>query len=97
MATLEEALRRLDGAIGLLEATVTRRLDLERRRADLETELQLMQDDRARLAAELDGTTARLQRVEATADEVGRRVDLAALAIQQVLETADVPEPADRT
>ena len=50
MTSLDDALKRLDTALGLLEASFTRRLDAERRRGDLETELQVMQDDRARLA-----------------------------------------------
>jgi chromosome segregation ATPase len=83
--SLDTAVRRLESALGLLEAAATRRLDAERRRADLETELQLMQDDRARLAVELDGTIARLQRFEAAADDVGRRVRRAAGAIREVL------------
>ena len=81
----DDAMRRLEGALGLLEAAVTRRLEAERRRGDLETELQLMQDDRARLAAELDGTVARLRRVEAVANDVRRRVDRAIRAIRDVL------------
>ena len=48
--TLDEAMKRLDRALGLLEASVSRRMDAEKRRGGLETELQLMQDDRARLA-----------------------------------------------
>jgi predicted nucleic acid-binding Zn-ribbon protein len=82
---LDTATRRLEGALGLLEAAATRRLEAERRRADLETELQIMQDDRARLAVELDGTVARLHRVEAAANDVGRRVERALGAIRDVL------------
>jgi hypothetical protein len=85
---LEEALRRLDSALAALEAATGRRLEAERRRGDLETELALMQDDRARLAVELDGTLARLNRLEATADDVGRRVDRAIGAIRTVCERA---------
>ena len=44
--TLDEAMKRLDRALGLLEASVSRRMDAEKRRVGLETELQLMQDDR---------------------------------------------------
>jgi predicted nucleic acid-binding Zn-ribbon protein len=82
-------MRRLDGALGLLEAAVTRRLEAERRRGDLETELQIMQDDRARLAGELDAALARLDRVEAAAQDVGRRVTRAAGAIREVVTRTD--------
>jgi len=87
--SLDDAVKRLDAALGLLEAAVTRRLEAERRRGDLETELQIMQDDRARLAVELDGTLARLHRVEAAASDVGRRVERAASVIRDVLGHAN--------
>ena len=86
---LDEALRRLEGAVGLMEASVARRIEIERRRGDLETELQLMQDDRARLAVDLDGTLARLRRHEAAAADVGHRVERAVAAIEDVLARAE--------
>jgi hypothetical protein len=86
---LDDAVRRLEAALGLLEAVVARRLEAERRRGDLETELQIMQDDRARLAVELDGTVARLHRIEAAASDIGRRVERAAGAIREVLGRAE--------
>ncbi len=90
--SLDDALKRLDGALDLLEASVARRLDAERRRGDLETELQIMQDDRSRLAVELDAALARLHRVEAAADDVGERIQRAMGAVRDVLAQAD---PAD--
>ena len=87
--SLDEAMRRLDGALGHLEAAVSRRLDAEKSRGDLETELQIMQDDRARLAGELDGTLSRLTRAEAAAADVGVRVQRAMGAIRDVLARAD--------
>ncbi len=89
---LDDALSRLDGALGLLEVAVARRLDAERRRGDLETELQIMQDDRARLAVELDAALARLHRVETAADDVGRRIQRAMGAVRDVLAQADPAE-----
>ncbi|HEY8384501.1 MAG TPA: DUF4164 domain-containing protein [Microvirga sp.] len=87
--TLDEALKRLENALGLLEASVSRRLDTEKRKGDLETELQIMQDDRARLAVELDGALTRLHRVEAAAEDVGGRVRRAIGAIEEVLAAAE--------
>jgi predicted nucleic acid-binding Zn-ribbon protein len=95
-ASLEDAMRRLDGAIGQLEAAVSRRLEVERRRGDLETELQIMQDDRARLAVELDGATARLNRAESAAKDVGERVQRAVGSIQDVLAHIDHEPPQRR-
>ncbi|MCG7394333.1 DUF4164 domain-containing protein [Microvirga sp. ACRRW] len=85
---LDDAMKRLDAALGLLEASVSRRLDAEKRRGSLETELQLMQDDRSRLAEELDGALTRVQRYEAATDDVGQRVQLAILSVQTVLAQA---------
>ena len=93
-ASLDNALKRLESALGLLEAAATRRLEAERRRGDLETELQIMQDDRARLAVELDGAMARLHRVEAATSDIGRRVERAAGAIREVLGRAGANEAA---
>ena len=81
-------MKRLDRALGLLEVSVSRRLEAEKRRGSLDTELQLMQDDRARLAVELDGALTRLHRFEAAADDVSRRVRLAIGAVQTVLAQA---------
>lgn len=87
--SLDDAMIRLDSALSQLEAASQRRLEAERRRGDLETELTLMQDDRARLAAELDGTMARLSRVEGAANDVGKRLDRAMGTIRDVIETAE--------
>jgi len=86
---LDDALKRLDTALGLLEASVTRRLDAEKRRGDLETELQIMQDDRVRLAAELEGAGERLKRLEVVTDDVGERVRRSAAVIQTILDDAE--------
>jgi predicted nucleic acid-binding Zn-ribbon protein len=94
-STLDDAMKRLENALGLLEASVSRRLDLEHRRGDLETELQIMQDDRARLAVELDGALSRLHRFEAATDDIGHRVRLAIESIQDVLAQADEVEPGE--
>ncbi|HEX2553969.1 MAG TPA: DUF4164 domain-containing protein [Microvirga sp.] len=90
--SLDDALARLDGALDLLEVAVVRRLEAERRRGDLETELQIMQDDRSRLAVELDAALARLHRVETAADDVGRRIQRAMGAVRDVLAEAGPAE-----
>lgn len=84
-AMLNAALERLETAVAGLERAAARRLELEQRRGDLETELSLMQDDRARLAVELDGALARLERLEAAADDVSRRVERAMGAVKTVM------------
>jgi predicted nucleic acid-binding Zn-ribbon protein len=91
-AAVEDALRRLQTALGALEVTIGRRLDVEHRRGDLETELQLMQDDRARLAVELESTSARLNRVETATDHIERRLHKAVGTIRDVLSRAETSE-----
>ena len=94
-ASLDDALRRLDGALGQLELAVSRRVEHERRRGDLETELQIMQDDRARLAVDLDGTTAKLGRLEAVTDDLGKRVSRALTHVAEVLAKAETRATRD--
>lgn len=91
---VDKALARLDGALAQLEAAARRRVEAERGRANLETELALMQDDRARLAAELDGATARLGDVETAAADVDQRLQRAMNVIGAVIERAQVDGPA---
>ena len=92
---LDHALSRLDGALGQLEAAARRRLEAERGRANLETELTLMQDDRARLAVELDGTMAKLGHVQGAAEEVDRRLDKAMTALHEMVARAETPDGAE--
>ncbi len=92
---LDQALSRLDNALGQLEAAARRRLEVERGRANLEAELTLMQDDRARLAVELDGTMARLGQVQGVAEEVDRRIDRAMTALTGLIETVEARPDAD--
>ncbi|GJD50728.1 hypothetical protein OPKNFCMD_3473 [Methylobacterium crusticola] len=90
-AAVDDALRRLEASVVLLEAAVARRLDAEHSQGDLETELALMRDDRARLAAELDGATARLADVQSAADEVEHRLGRAIGTVEGVLSRAGDP------
>lgn len=82
---LTAAFARLDAALGRLEASVAHRFEAERDPSDIETELAIMGEDRARLAAELDAASARLAQVEATAGDVGLRLGRAIEAVEGVL------------
>lgn len=82
---IDNALLRLDTALTRLEAAVTRRFEAERDPSELETELAIMGEDRARLAAELDAASARLVQVEAAADDVEQRLGRAIHAVEGVL------------
>lgn len=84
-SAFETALKMLDTSLGQLEGAAQRKLDLERRRGDLETELAIMQDDRSRLATDLDGALSRLRHVETAASDAVQRLDRAMLAIHSAL------------
>ena len=94
---LAGALARLQGALGQLDLAVGRHFDAGTRQNDLEIELGVMQEDRARLAAELERASARLAQVEATSDFVGRRVRLAVATIQTVIARSDAPAALGRS
>lgn len=95
-SSFENAIKILDASLAQLETAAHRKLDLERRRGDLETELAIMQDDRSRLAVDLDGTMARLRHVETAADGALQRLDRAMLNIRSVLGDDAGAESAER-
>jgi hypothetical protein len=83
------ALRRLESAVGVLEAASARVLDQRRTGADREAEIAMLSDDRARLAEELDHSNARTSRLESTNRDVARRLDVAIDTIRDVLNSSD--------
>lgn len=85
MASIDDAMARLDTVLALLEAAVARRLEADDKDGDRETELALMLEDRARLADELDAASARLARMTATTGAVERRLDRAIGTVEGVL------------
>ena len=90
---LEPSLKRLRAALDLLEAAVERRIRQDGARGDIQEELALMQDDRARLAVELDGALDRNRQLLTANTEAGRRLSRAGAAIRAVLERAPRDEP----
>lgn len=82
---LDGALARLGKAIDKLEAVLVRR-ERERKSAKaLEEELQILFQDRARLAHELDRVKARASRLDAVSAEVAGRLDAVMANIGTVL------------
>ncbi|PWB82611.1 MAG: hypothetical protein C3F11_11025 [Methylocystaceae bacterium] len=81
----DDAMRRLSAALEQLETTTARRIEAELSHADLEEELAVMQDDRSRLALELDAALAQKIALEKTRDEVLTRLDRTSLGIRAVL------------
>ncbi len=91
---LQEALSRLANALDQLEAAGERRAIADRVRADLEDELAVMQDDRARLAVELDGSLARSRALGLANDDARLAVERASASVRAVLEAAAREEEA---
>ena len=84
--TIEAALRQLDDAIGRLDAAVSRRIAAEGDLADLTEQFARMEEDRARLAQDLDEEAARAGRLEDANKEVSRRLVTAMESIRGVLD-----------
>ena len=82
---LELSLRRLAAAVDQLERAAERRMRLDDTRANAEEEFALMQDDRSRLAVELDAALDRSRALEAASVNAGERLEHAAQAIGQVI------------
>lgn len=82
---LDAALRRLAMALDRLEASGERLAKADAARGNLEEELAVLQDDRSRLAVELDGAIARANALELANEEVGRRLKHASEEIRAVL------------
>jgi hypothetical protein len=82
---IDKALARLSASLNLLETTVARRLENELSLADLEEELAVMQDDRGRLAMELDAELSKSSALEKARDDVLRRLEHASEGIKSVL------------
>jgi hypothetical protein len=87
---LKAALRRLAAALDQLDAASERRVKADLLRSNLEEELTVLQDDRSRLAVELDGAVARSNALEVANEEVARRLKSASATIREVLAAAEV-------
>ncbi|WP_131195703.1 DUF4164 family protein [Lichenihabitans psoromatis] len=86
---LEDALARLAAAVDHLEAAAERQADAIAARGDLEEEFLVLQDDRSRLAVELDGALARSRTLLAATTDVSARLDRAGATVETVLAHLD--------
>jgi hypothetical protein len=86
---LEDAIARLDSALKQLARKVALRIEHDHANAELEEELAIMQDDRARLALELDAALGRAAVLEKAREEVLCRLDAAGAGIVAALEGAN--------
>ena len=83
--SLQRALQRLNGALDALDAAAERRAEADAARADSEAEYAVMQDDRSRLAVELDAALARARTLDRVAGDVAARVERAGAAVRGIL------------
>ena len=82
---LEAALKRLSAALDHLDAASDRRARADAARGDLEDELTIMQDDRSRLAMELNTALARIESLDLAHREAERRLERAGATIRAAL------------
>ena len=85
---IDMALKGLNTALDHLEAALHRHGQGELARANLQEELAILQDDRSRLAIELDGSRARGKTLVLATEEVGQRLKRATSTIAAVLAHA---------
>jgi len=86
-SAIDGAVKRLALALDALDAAVERRRDSDRSEETLGAQVQALGLDRTRLAAALDGQTARSRRLEVTNREIASRLDAAMASIQSVLNS----------
>jgi Domain of unknown function (DUF4164) len=93
---IDAALERLSRALDLLEQAAEARSEADSRRAGRDEAISVLEDDRSRLAVELDGALARNRSLEHAADEVARRLEAARATVENLLGAAESGKPAAR-
>jgi hypothetical protein len=86
-SVIDAAVKRLALALDALDAAVERRVDADRSEDALAAQVHSLGLDRTKLAAALDGETARSRKLESTNREIAERLDNAIASIQSVLRT----------
>jgi hypothetical protein len=85
-SAIDSAVKRLAFALDGLDAAAERRREADRSEEGLASQLHALGVDRTKLAAALDGETARSRRLESTNREIAQRLDAAIATIQSVLD-----------
>jgi hypothetical protein len=85
MDSLETSLKRLTSAVEALEWATDLRMRHDEARASTQEEFALMQDDRSRLAVELDAAVDRSRTLESANAEAAKRLARAAQTVERVL------------
>ena len=90
---LDLSLKRLAAAIDLLERAAERRMRHDDTRANAEEEYALMQDDRSRLAVELDAALDQSRALERASAQASERLASAAETIGRIIDRMGPPAP----
>lgn len=85
-SAVDTAVKRLALALDALDASVERRRDADGTAAALAAQVHSLGMDRSKLAAALDGETARTRKLESTNREIAERLDSAIASVQSVLD-----------
>ena len=85
MDSVEISLKRLASAVEALEWATDLRMRHDEARASTQEEFALMQDDRSRLAVELDAAVDRSRGLESANAEAAKRLARAAHTVERVL------------
>jgi hypothetical protein len=85
-SAIDAAVKRLALALDALDAAAERRREADRSEEGLASQVHDLGVDRSRLAAALDGETARARRLESANQEIAQRLDAAIASIQSVLD-----------
>src|ERR1700721_509485 len=85
MDSLETSLNRLASAVDAFEWATDLRMRHDDTRASTQEEFALMQDDRSRLAVELDAAVDRSRALESANSEAAKRLGRAAGGVRRVL------------
>ena len=88
-SVIEAATRRLTLALDALEAAAEERREVDLGEDNLMAQVHALDDDRSRLASDLDTAMARARSLESTNRDIGRRLDAAIRTIRSVLDPHD--------
>lgn len=88
-SAIDAAVKRLALALNSLDAAVEARREADRSEEALANQVQELSVDRSKLAAALDGESARSKRLETTNREIAERLDRAISSIQSVLQAEE--------
>jgi hypothetical protein len=84
-SAIEAATRRLTLALDALEAAAEERREVDLGEDNLMAQVHALDDDRSRLASDLDAATARSRSLERANRDIARRLDTAIGTIRSVL------------